>query len=107
MRYVDIKGTNIKASRLALGCMRIGQMSVEKVEELIQTALDLGINFFDHADIYGAGNSEKLFGDYLKSNKKLSDFVKIFINKGYDYEKNSIFIPWTRFTICRNGTGYI
>ena len=32
MRYVDIKGTNIKASRLALGCMRIGDKSVEEVE---------------------------------------------------------------------------
>lgn len=65
MRYVDIKGTNIKASRLALGCMRIGQMKVEDVEVLIQTALDLGINFFDHADIYGAGASEKVFGAAL------------------------------------------
>ena len=65
MRYVDIKGTNIKASRIALGCMRIGQMEVEAVEELIETALELGINFFDHADIYGAGASEKVFGKAL------------------------------------------
>lgn len=65
MKYVDIKGTNIKASRLALGCMRIGQMEVEAVEELIETALELGINFFDHADIYGAGASEKVFGKAL------------------------------------------
>ena len=65
MKYVDIKGTNIKASRIALGCMRIGQMEVEAVEELIETALELGINFFDHADIYGAGASEKVFGKAL------------------------------------------
>ena len=66
MRYVDIKGTDIKASRIALGCMRIGNKSVEEVEELVRTALDLGINFFDHADIYGAGASEKVFGEVLK-----------------------------------------
>ena len=66
MRYVDIKGTNIKASRLALGCMRIGDKSVEEVEELVKTALDLGINFFDHADIYAGGKSEKVFGEVLK-----------------------------------------
>ena len=65
MKYVDIKGTNGKASRIALGCMRIGQMEVEAVEELIETALELGINFFDHADIYGAGASEKVFGKAL------------------------------------------
>ena len=66
MRYVDIKGTDIKASRIALGCMRISKKSVEEVEELVRTALDLGINFFDHADIYGAGASEKVFGEVLK-----------------------------------------
>lgn len=66
MRYVDIKGTNIKASRLALGCMRIAGKSVDEVEELVKTALELGINFFDHADIYGGGKSEKVFGEVLK-----------------------------------------
>ena len=66
MRYVDIKGTDMKVSRLALGCMRIGDKSVEEVEELVQTALELGINFFDHADIYAGGKSEKVFGEVLK-----------------------------------------
>lgn len=65
MRYVDIKGTDMKASRLALGCMRIAGKSVDEVEELVRTALDLGINFFDHADIYGAGASESIFGEVL------------------------------------------
>ena len=67
MKYVDIKGTDMKASRLALGCMRIADKSYEQVEKLIKTALDLGINFFDHADIYGAGKSEKIFGEVLKN----------------------------------------
>lgn len=66
MRYVDIKGTNMKASRIALGCMRIGNKSIDEVEELVKTALDCGINYFDHADIYGAGASEKVFGEVLK-----------------------------------------
>ena len=66
MRYVDIKGTNMKVSRLALGCMRIGNKNVDEVEELVKTALEVGINFFDHADIYGGGASEKVFGEVLK-----------------------------------------
>ena len=36
MRYVDFKGTNMKVSRLALGCMRIGDKSVEEVEEYVK-----------------------------------------------------------------------
>lgn len=40
--------------------MRIADKSIEEVEELVKTALDCGINFFDHADIYGGGKSEEL-----------------------------------------------
>ena len=57
MEYFQISKTDLKASRLALGCMRIADKSLEQVEELVQTALDAGINFFDHADIYGGGKS--------------------------------------------------
>ncbi|WP_435372936.1 hypothetical protein [Allocoprobacillus halotolerans] len=45
MDYFQIAKTNLKASRLALGCMRIANKSTEEVEELVQTALDAGINF--------------------------------------------------------------
>jgi len=96
MRYVDIKGTNIKASRLALGCMRIGQMKVEEVEKLVETALELGINFFDHADIYGGGASEKVFGEVLKKHPEWRE--KMFIQskcgivpgKCYDFSQSHI-----------------
>lgn len=77
MRYVDIKGTDMKVSRLALGCMRIAGKSVDEVEELVKTALDLGINFFDHADIYGGGQSEKVFGEVLKKHPEWRE--KMFI----------------------------
>ena len=46
---------------IILGCMRIADKPIEEVKDLIQTALDLGINFFDHANIYGQGKSEKVF----------------------------------------------
>lgn len=60
MKYYDLPKTNLKVSEIALGCMRIADKSVEEVEELVKTALDCGINFFDHADIYGGGKSEEL-----------------------------------------------
>src|SRR5690625_3173146 len=46
---------------IILGCMRIADKPIEEVKDLIQTALDLGINFFDHANIYGQGKSEEVF----------------------------------------------
>lgn len=65
MQYMKIAQTDLEVSRLALGCMRLSSRSEEEVEELIRTALSLGINFFDHADIYGGGECEKIFGKVL------------------------------------------
>ena len=59
MDYIQLPKTDLKVSKMALGCMRIADKSVEDVELLVKKALDLGINFFDHADIYGGGKSEQ------------------------------------------------
>lgn len=66
MKYINISNTDLSVSQIALGMMRIAEKSVDEVEELVQTALNLGINFFDHADLYGLGKSEELFGEVLK-----------------------------------------
>lgn len=66
MNYQTLPNTDLNVSRIALGCMRIADKSVDDVEKLVRCALDLGINFFDHADIYGAGKSEEIFGEVLK-----------------------------------------
>lgn len=51
----NIGQTGIQATRIALGCMRMSDLKGKQAEEVVGTALDLGINFFDHADIYGEG----------------------------------------------------
>lgn len=66
MKYFRLPHTDLEVSRIALGCMRIADKSVEEVEMLVKTAIDQGINFFDHADIYGGGKSEQVFGEVLK-----------------------------------------
>lgn len=60
MRTISIAG-EIPASEISLGCMRIAALSEKEAENLIQTAIEEGINFFDHADIYAAGKSEEVF----------------------------------------------
>ena len=75
MKYINIG--NMRASAISLGCMRLAGLDEYRVDEIISAAIENGINFFDHADIYGGGESERLFGKYLSRNKSLRD--KIFI----------------------------
>jgi len=73
MEYVQFGSTGLKVSRLALGTMGFGLQSWRKwaLEEeqsrpFIRRALDLGINFFDTADMYSLGKSEEILGRALK-----------------------------------------
>ena len=67
MKTNFIGNSPIQASRIAMGCMRMNDLDLKQAETVIQTALDAGINFFDHADIYGQGQSELIFGQAIKS----------------------------------------
>lgn len=95
MKYIDILNCDLKVSQIALGCMRIAGKTPEQLEELIKKAMDLGINFFDHADIYGGGKSEEVFGEVLKRHpdwrEKMIIQTKCGICKGYyDFSKQHI-----------------
>ena len=61
MKEINIGQGAIRASEIALGCMRMADLPIKEAEALVKTALDEGINFFDHADIYGGGRSEEVF----------------------------------------------
>lgn len=66
MKKIQIANTEMKASQIVLGCMRMNGTNVNPAE-VIQTAYDNGINFFDHADIYGGGQCETIFAQALKT----------------------------------------
>ena len=79
MEYVKFGRTGLRVSRLCIGCMSYGipnrgphpwTLDEEKSRPLIKQALDLGINFFDTANVYSDGTSEEIVGRALK------DFVK-------------------------------
>lgn len=70
MEYTTLGDTGTTVSRLCLGCMSFGSghdwmLDREEGEELVERALDLGINFFDTANVYSAGESESILGDVL------------------------------------------
>lgn len=93
MKYFDLAGH--RASRVAQGCMRITSLNPQQLDTLVKSDLDMGINFFDHADIYGGGECERLFGDFLKENPALRDKMliqtKCAIRPGsYDFSREHI-----------------
>ena len=95
MKEIIMANGNIKASEIGLGCMRISTMDKTSVNSLINTALDCGINFFDHADIYGKGKSEEIFSEALSMSTSLREKIiiqsKCAIRPGfYDYSKEHI-----------------
>ncbi|MCL1987991.1 MAG: aldo/keto reductase [Firmicutes bacterium] len=64
MKTIKIGG-QLETSAISLGCMRIGSLQRAEVANLIKTALDSGVNFFDHADIYGGGEAETTFAQAI------------------------------------------
>ena len=70
MKYIAAGGPDVKASAVIQGCMRIDALSQSELDALIKNDLELGINFFDHADIYGGGVCEEKFGQILKAETK-------------------------------------
>ena len=80
MRYITLGQDDKELSEIVLGMMRIKDKSVKEVEELVETALSVGINAFDLADIYGRGRCEELLGLVLKNRpdlrEKIVDSVK-------------------------------
>ena len=95
MKYINLGGSGINASAIALGCMRMSEMNTTELSTLVNKCLELGIDFFDHADIYGGGVCEELFGKVLKENKTLRDRMviqsKCGIRNGFfDFSKKHI-----------------
>lgn len=109
MKRITVGG-KISASAVAMGCMRITDSKVP-LDELIGTALELGIDFFDHADIYGGGKCEEVFGNYLASypslREKITIQTKCGIRRGcYDFSKEHI-IKSVEGSLRRLRTDYV
>ena len=65
MKRIPFGTSGQEVSAVALGCMRIAALAPAQVDVLVDAALEEGVDFFDHADIYGGGRCEEVFGDAL------------------------------------------
>ena len=74
MKYRDFSNVGWKVSEIGIGCWAIGSewgdVSPENAKDALFTSLDNGVNFFDTADVYGDGRSEKFIGEILKNTKE-------------------------------------
>lgn len=95
MKLIDVGKIDLNGSEIVLGCMRINKVSYKEAEKAVMTSLEKNINFFDHADIYGKGDSEKIFGKILENNNIKRDNIiiqtKCGIRNGFfDFSKEHI-----------------
>ena len=95
MEYIKLGKSDLKVSRLCLGCMSFGEvkpgmndwvLNQEQTDEMIKRALDLGINFFDTANLYSSGTSEIFIGNsfkkFVKDRKDIIVATKVYFNPG-------------------------
>jgi len=95
MRTMKLGTTALEVPVVAVGCMRINSLDKTEAERFVQSSLDIGANFFDHADIYGGGACEEIFADAIHMNESVREKIiiqsKCGIRQGmFDFSKEHI-----------------
>ncbi len=111
MNRLTIKNQNFDVPKLMMGCMRITECSEKELDLLINTALENNINMFDHADIYGNGECEKLFKSATGMSSSFRDKIILQSKSGirngyYDFSKDYI-LKSVDGILQRLGTDYL
>lgn len=102
MKYIKLGSTELNVSKLCLGCMSFGDndstglhrwsIDEQKSHEILKKSLELGINFFDTANIYSAGKSEMFLGNGIKKYTSRKDVIlatKVYFNE-YEGSENKV-----------------
>ncbi len=95
MRTIKLGTSTLEVPVVAVGCMRINSLDKPAAERFVQTSLDEGANFFDHADIYSGGRCEEIFADAIHMNDDIREKIilqsKCGIRQGsFDFSKEHI-----------------
>ena len=110
MQKIQFGKSDLLVPGVAVGCMRISNMDEKQADAFVDTALSLGANFFDHADIYGGGKSETVFGKAMSKydREKFIIQTKCGIAKGgkFDFSYEHI-MESVDGSLKRLGTDYI
>lgn len=117
MQYAKLGNSGIEVSRLCVGCMSFGDpasqmhawtLNEQETEDIVRHALDLGITFFDTANVYSAGTSEEYLGRAIRKHAARNKVVlasKVFFNEGH--LKKEAIAREIEGTLRRLGTDYL
>ena len=112
MKKISLGGSPLQVPAVAVGCMRINQLDTAQADRFIRHCLELDLCFFDHADIYGGGQCEELFGQVLKLHPGLREKLTlqskcgIVPGKMFDFSKAHI-LESVDGILTRLGTDYL
>ena len=95
MRTIALGRSGLRVPVVAVGCMRMSRLQPAEAERFVQEALELGANFFDHADIYGGGRCEEMFAAAVHMSADVRERLiiqsKCGIRRGmYDFSREHI-----------------
>ncbi|MDR0721637.1 MAG: aldo/keto reductase [Treponema sp.] len=77
MRTITVGPSGLQVPVIVVGCMRINKLTKREAEGFVKSAVDMGACFFDHADIYGAGNCERFFAEVIDMNPKIRETIQL------------------------------
>ena len=112
MEKIKLGKSRLLVPPIALGCMRLAGAERKQADAFLHTALELELNFFDHADIYGGGACERVFGEMIKdAGVRREDLIiqskcAIVPGKMYDFSKEHI-LSAVDGSLKRLGTDYL
>jgi 1-deoxyxylulose-5-phosphate synthase len=117
MEYARLGKSGLKVSRICMGCMTFGNSSNWMVDEMdakpvLKRAWDLGINFYDTANVYSHGRSEEILGNFLKDSREDAVVAtKVYNPMGEGVNQRGLsskHIHWQLAeSLRRLGTGYV
>ena len=96
MYKIQLGKNNLQVPTIGVGCMRMSALAVKEAAEFIDQALELAMNFFEHADIYGGGECETLFAEAIGMNAAIREKVilqskcGIVLGQRFDFSKEYI-----------------
>ena len=95
---MKLSNTNLSIPDIAVGCMRLNGLDEKSAKEFVDTALSLGLNFFDHADIYDGGECEKIFSKAIGMSPSVREKIILQSKCGIRREEGKI----TYFDFSKN-----
>lgn len=75
MNTIKLGKSGLTVPRIAVGCMRMSDISEAEADTFVNGAMEKGLTFFDHADIYGGGEAERMFGKVLEAHPGMRDKI--------------------------------